>query len=153
MPETVMKPSEVRTRVLDEHVRIRALLGEAESLAEKVLNGDPASLYPLRVKMLELQQTLHAHLSFEDDCLYPAICEADAWGGIRGERMKEEHARQRLVLGQLALSEWRAEGKELVSLVRSLVKDMRQDMSREESELLNPDLLRDDVICIAQDSG
>jgi hemerythrin-like domain-containing protein len=153
MEELQIKPSEVRARVLDEHVQIRALLVELDSFAQRALDGNENGGAQLRVKVQELYSTLDAHMALEDALLYPAICDADAWGDLRGERMKEEHSRQRAVLNQLADLEWRGDTATLVDAVRSLARDIREDMCREERELLNPELLRDDVISIAQDSG
>ena len=153
MEELKIKPSEVRARVLDEHVQIRAMLAELESIAGRALDRDAHGGAQLRVKVLELYARLDAHMALEDALLYPAICDADAWGDLRGERMKEEHARQRAVLSQLADREWRADTATIVDAVRRLVRDIREDMCKEEREMLNPELLRDDVISIAQNSG
>ena len=153
MREFRMKPSEVRARVLDEHVQIRALLAEVESFAQRALNGDAYDGAQLRAKTIELYTRLDAHLSLEDALLYPAIRDADAWGPLRAEQMKEEHARQRAVLTELADLEWRGDTPVLVGALRSVARDIREDMCREERELLNPELLRDDVISIAQNSG
>jgi iron-sulfur cluster repair protein YtfE (RIC family) len=153
MNEVNLKPSEVRARVLDEHVQIRAMLAEVESLAGLTVAGDAYCAAQLRAKTIELYSRLYAHMAMEDALLFPAIRDADAWGHERSAQMMEEHARQRAVLSQLADMEWRAETAELVGAVQSVVKDLREDMCREERELLNPDLLRDDVISIAQNSG
>jgi hemerythrin-like domain-containing protein len=148
-----MKPSEVRACVLDEHVQIRGMLAEVESIAERALAGDAQARAQLRTKALELYSRLHAHMCMEDSLLYPAICDADAWGHVRGARMREEHARQRAQLSELANVEWRNTTAELVEAVQRFAKDVRDDMCNEENELLNPELLRDDVISIAQNSG
>ena len=148
-----LKPSEVRARVLDEHVQIRAILVELESLARRALDGDTHGGAQLRTKAVELCSTLDAHVSLEDALLYPAICDADAWGHLRGEQMKEDHVRQRAVIRQLVDFESRGDTVALVGAVRRLATDIRDDMCSEERELLNPDLLRDDVISIAQNSG
>ena len=153
MREVNLKPSEVRARVLDEHVQIRALLAELESLARRALDGDAHGGARLRATAIELYSTLDAHMSLEDALLYPAICDADAWGHVRGERMKEDHVRQRAVLRQLAEFESCGDIVALVETMRRLATDIRDDMCSEERELLNPDLLRDDVISIAQNSG
>jgi len=153
MEELKIKPSEVRARVLDEHVQIRAMLAELESVAGRALDGDAHGGAQLRVKVVELHALLDAHMTLEDSLLYPAICDADAWGDLRGERMKEEHGRQRAILTQLVDREWRSDTATLVNAVRSLARDIREDMCKEERELLNPELLRDDVISIAQNSG
>jgi iron-sulfur cluster repair protein YtfE (RIC family) len=152
MQTTKMKPSEVRARVLGEHSQIRYLLAEVESLAESVLRVEQEGEL-LHAKVVELYRVLYAHMSMEDELLYPAIYEADAWGFVRAARMKEEHAGQRAALSRLADLEWRDNTVELGQGVQSLAKDLREDMCREESELLNPDLLRDDVISIGQNSG
>ena len=151
--EVNLKPSEVRARVLDEHGQIRAILAELESLARRALDGDAHNGARLRTKAIELYSTLDAHMSLEDALLYPAICDADAWGHMRGEQMKEDHVRQRAVLFQLAEFEFRGDTVALVEAVRWLATYIRDDMCSEERELLNPDLLRDDVISIAQNSG
>jgi len=153
MEELKIKPSEIRARVLDEHVQIRAMLAELESIAGRALDRDAHGGAQLRVKVLELYARLDAHMALEDALLYPAICDADAWGDLRGERMKEEHARQRAVLSQLADREWRADTATMADAVRRLARDIREDMCKEEREMLNPELLRDDVVSIAQNSG
>ena len=124
-----------------------------ESIAERALAGDAQARAQLRTKALELYSRLHAHMCMEDSLLYPAICDADAWGHVRGARMREEHARQRAQLSELANVEWRNTTAELVEAVQRFAKDVRDDMCNEENELLNPELLRDDVISIAQNSG
>jgi iron-sulfur cluster repair protein YtfE (RIC family) len=148
-----MKPSEVRARVLDEHVQIRTMLWEVESLAGRALNGDARCRAQLRAKTLELYSRLHAHMCMEDSLLYPAICDADAWGHVRGARMREDHMRQRAELSLLVNVKWSADIAELVRAIQRLANDVREDMCKEEEELLSPELLRDDVISIAQNSG
>ncbi len=152
MQEVKLRPSEVRARVLDEHVQIRAMLAEVESLAGRAV-GDAHCLAQLRAKTIELYNRLDAHMSIEDALLYPAIYDADAWGHVRAARMKEDHARQRVALGQLVDMQWRPDTAELVRAVQNLTRDIRDDICAEEGELLNPELLRDDVISIAQNSG
>lgn len=153
MEDVKMKPSEIRARVLAEHVKIRSLLSEVEFLAARALAGKLPNEGRLHAKAIELYSTMYAHMSMEDELLYPAIYEADSWGFVRAARMKEEHAVQRAALNGLADIEWRHNTVELARAIEALAKDIREDMEREESELLNPDLLRDDVIAIAQNSG
>ena len=151
--EAKIKPSEVRARVLAEHVQIRAMLSELEVIAQRALDGAADDGALLRAKAIELYGKLDAHMSLEEAFLYPAICDSDAWGQIRGDRMKQEHARQREVFSQLTDLQSRVDTVALIFVVRGLAADLREDMCREERELLNPELLRDDVISIAQNSG
>jgi hypothetical protein len=148
-----LKPSEVRTRIAKEHAHIRLLLTEIEALAARALCGGAESAARLHTSTVELYTMLEAHISLEDELLCPAIEEADAWGSIRAARMKEEHAAQRAALAHLARIEARENTAELARSLQALLTIIREDMCREDSELLDPDLLRDDVISIAQFSS
>lgn len=153
MKDAQMKPSEVRARVLAEHVKIRSLLNEVEFLAAPALAGDLAKGLQLHGKTVELYNTMYEHMSMEDELLYPAIREVDAWGFLRALRLRNEHEAQRAGLSDLANIAWRGNTIELARVVQTLAIEIREDMEREESELLNPDLLRDDVISIGQSTG
>lgn len=153
MKDTQMKPSEVRARVLADHVKIRSLLNLVESLVEPATAGDLTKGFQLREKTVELYKTMYDHMAMEDELLYPAISEADAWGFLRALRLRNEHEGQRAVLSGFANIAWRRNTVELAGAVQRLLIEIREDMEREEAELLNPDVLRDDVISIGQSTG
>ena len=146
-----MKPSEVRSRILQDHERLRLLLVEVEELVAGVGAGGPATA--LRARTRVLLTALEAHLALEDEILCPAIHAADAWGPVRAARLKEGHVEQRAQLTRLSSLEPSVGDEEVCEAVRGLARDLRDDMHREEAELLDPDLLRDDVVAINSFGG
>lgn len=145
-----MNPSELRARVLAEHVQLRKLLSEVIGVATRALAGEKTNPARLHAKARQLRAALLAHIDMEDKLLYPAILDLDAWGPVRADRMKQEHAEQRAALARFAAVEWRVTTVELARALDELGNHILEDMHREEQELLDPDLLRDDVIAIAQ---
>ena len=143
-----MKPSEIRSRILAEHDDLRRRLTGIETLAARAL-GENA----LRAAVSQLAAALEEHLSMEDELLLPAIRDVDAWGSIRAKRMMEEHEGQRVTIDRLNEISRGGDRTELARSVQALRKALLEDMRREESELLHPDLLRDDVISIGQCAG
>jgi len=145
-----MKPSELRARVLTEHVQLRKLLSETIGVATRTLAGEKTNPARLHAKARQLRAALLAHIDMEDKLLYPAIVDVDAWGPVRGDRMRHEHGQQRAALARFAAVEWRVTTVELARALDDLGNQILEDMHQEEQELLDPDLLRDDVIAIAQ---
>jgi iron-sulfur cluster repair protein YtfE (RIC family) len=148
-----MKPSEIRSRILAEHDDLRRRLTGLERLAAHFLSERPPGDKALRMAVRELAATLEEHLSMEEELLLPAILDVDCWGPIRAERMMEEHDGQRATINRLNDISRCADLTELARGAQALGKTLLEDMRREESELLHPDLLRDDVIAIAQFVG
>lgn len=146
-----MKPSEVRARVLQDHERLRLALAELDALVAAVGEGRPATV--LRDRTRALLASLEAHLALEDEILFPAIEGMDAWGPVRAARMQAEHTEQRAELARLSSLEKQVRDPELCEAVKKLAKDLRGDMHREEAELLDPDLMRDDLVAINQFGG
>jgi hypothetical protein len=89
----------------------------------------------------------------EEELLLPAIAEVDAWGPVRAEQMAEDHQAQRATIARLNDMGRRAESASLAGEAMALGKALLADMRREETDLLHPDLLRDDVIAIGQFLG
>jgi iron-sulfur cluster repair protein YtfE (RIC family) len=147
-----MKPSEIRDCVLAEHEDLRKELSKLEVLAECVLRHQDAE-QALRALLLALSATLEKHLAMEEELLLPAIAEVDAWGPVRAEQMAEDHQAQRATIARLNDMGRRAESASLASEAMALGKALLADMRREETDLLHPDLLRDDVIAIGQFLG
>ncbi len=75
-----MKPSELRARVLAEHVQLRKLLSEVIGVATSALAGEKTNPTGLYAKARQLRAALLAHIDMEDKLLYPAILEVDASG-------------------------------------------------------------------------
>ena len=148
-----MKPSEIRSRVLAEHADLRKCLAEIEAITAHVLAGHELGERNLRQVATALCTGLEQHLAMEEVLLLPAIREVDAWGPVRADHMRQEHQAQRAALARLLGMAGQVAIVELARTVQAFAKTLLEDMKLEERELLNPNLLRDDVISIEQFVG
>jgi CBS domain-containing protein len=148
-----LRPSDVRERILSEHNVLRSIYAKTEECARRVLDGDATAEAPLRERCRELYGTLLRHIELENAILAPALHETDAFGPVRAEELLREHRRQReVLLDSMDSSDTRSE-TELARSVCSLIAELAVDMAHEERALLNPDLLKDDVMSIEGQSG
>ena len=148
-------PTEVRALILAQHRDLRKLLAQIRALADGVLAGDRGLHLELRRQSVELELVFLAHLETEEAILLPVLEEIDAWGPVRVRHIREEHAHQRSVLegaGDSATSA-AVSAQELATVMRALVEEILEDMKGEERDMLNPDLLRDDVVISDQSDG
>jgi hypothetical protein len=142
-----MTPNEVRELILREHEHIRGVLRALEADALNALQGDAVAAGRLAQAFESFHVVLAAHMELEDRELGPARRDIDAWGDVRADRLAQDHAHQRAILAAARA------GNARPALVLSLVHMVRGDMAEEEKDLLHPDLLRDDVIAIAVETG
>lgn len=150
-----MTPAETREWVLKDHRALRTVLDRLQELAQQVHDGDRRLLGPLR---LEAEQFLHRfeeHTRWEDRHLRPALVEADAWGRERAERLDRDHAEQRQLLEDSLERLHQADRPPLLVArgVLDLIALIRTDMEEEERDLLDPRVLRDDVVSIDAEAG
>jgi len=148
-----MKPSEVRCLVLAEHVELRKRLVEIDAVTSRILAGHEGGERILREKVRQLCALLEGHLALEETTLLPAICEVDGWGPVRADHLRQEHQAQRAALARLDRICTQAAGVELARTAQAFGRCLLEDMNLEERELLNPNLLRDDLISIDQFLG
>ncbi len=145
MREPMENPSEVRERILADHVVLRRMLERLEVRARRVLQqrcGRPSGLYDeLRV----LQARLRRHFDLEERILVPTLRATDAWGAERVARFHEEHARQREIMDGFSRAGERPP-VELALMAWGFVRLMLEDMAEEEKISLNERVLRDDPI-------
>ena len=141
-----LSPAEVRSRILAEHHRLSTLLAEVESLAIAVEGGDHGASRRLLVAGRELYGFLMSHLALEDQILLPALRETPGFGAVRADALDEEHQQQREVFRVLIQRSAEISELELARRYLGLIRDLREDMAHEESEFLNPQLLRDDIM-------
>lgn len=150
-----MQPSEVRSHVLHDHEGIRDMLVGVEDLARRVIDGDETGVEELRESGRTLLETLERHMGWEDLHLAPALREADAWGQERAERLAADHLEQREVLRHTVAALADAGRPALVQAhtLLDFVRLLREDMVDEEQTLLDPRVLRDDVVGIDVEAG
>src|SRR5262245_26339997 len=149
-----MEPSEVRTRILGDHERLRADLDRLEALVSDLRDGR-AELAMLRLDGGALLARLQVHMRWEESYLLPALRAADAWGEERAERLVRDHREQRDVLAFLA-ARLRDEAQPAALVagdVDHLITLLRDDMREEEADLLDERVLRDDVVAIEVETG
>jgi hypothetical protein len=150
-----MRPSEVRRRILDDHEKLRSMLVGVERVAHEVVDGECQLTAAMRVEGERLMERLLAHMGWEDRYLRPALCDADAWGQERAERLDRDHREQREML-EYALSSVADQSRPPLVIARQLldlVRLLRDDMQEEEELLVNERILRDDVVSIDVETG
>ncbi len=150
-----MLPSQVRRTILDDHEHLRGALDALESLAKALADGHSEPLQAALAALEAMKGRFFDHLDLEETIMVPALREADAWGPERADLVLREHAEQRKELEELVVhlrsdeiaSE--AVGRRILAWIEAL----RVDMEHEESAVLDPDLLRDDVVSIQLEAG
>lgn len=149
-----LRPSRVRQRILDDHVRLREELASLE-VAVDLLPYEPSRSAEVADVAGRLLAELVMHTELEDAILGPALLEVDAWGTIRERSLLEHHDAQRAQLRELLHSYLRPreDPAQIAALTRAWIREVRADMEREEQDLLVASLLRDDTIAIDMECG
>ena len=149
-----MRLSEIRDRVLRDHRDLRERLGRVEALSRAAL-ASSSGTQSLRDEARTLIQLLERHIRWEDEHLGPALSDVDEWGPARLEHMKRDHAEQRDLL-RYATSVLDDPDRALELLARTtldLARLLQDDMRDEEGAVLDPSVLRDDVIGVDVETG
>ena len=149
-----MKPSEVRERTLRDHEGLRIALDRLERCCREAARGDSLPAGQLREAAHALMIDVDRHMRWEERHLEPALREADAWGNERADRMRSDHREQRETLGHV-LTNLRDSSRPpaLAPMLLDLITLLRDDMAEEEDLLLDPRVLRDDVVGIDVETG
>jgi len=150
-----MTPAEIREWILKDHKTLRAQLDALDELAGQVRDGDRRLLGPLRLEAERFLHRFDEHTRWEDRYLRPALLEADAWGKERAERLDHDHSEQRALLEDSLARLHEAERPPVLVArgVLDLIQLIRADMAEEEADLLDPRILRDDVVTIDAEAG
>jgi hypothetical protein len=149
---TEMAVGEVRARVLADHAKLRTAIAEVDRLAYAVSAEEVRHINALREQAENLYRMLAAHIDHEDAVLAPIIRQIDAWGPVRHEQMRNDHANQRAALAQ-AIRDLETGGPALGQVVQSMCWEILHDMKREEHDLLHPDLWREGVTIVVEFGG
>jgi hypothetical protein len=140
-----MLPSEIRSRLLEDHECIRALLDQVEIAAEKLDAGLPVALDRFADALGRLRRVVDAHNAVEERWLDVLLAQADAWGPIRREQMLTEHIEEHIdLLDALDLADARS--------ARAVVARLKQHIAHEEATFLSSAVLRDDTVTVAPSS-
>lgn len=138
-------PSEIRTRYLREHERLR---DAASRLVEQARACDCSELRaPLSQAIAALLDELRAHLEREEAALGPVLAEIDAWGPERVAHLREHRRVELASLAEMVdrMAEPLREGP-LGPHVLRFVAWIEAELAREESEELDAGVLRDSPV-------
>jgi iron-sulfur cluster repair protein YtfE (RIC family) len=140
--------NEERCRVLRaQHAHLRGTIEAARTAARNAL-AVRGSADPLQTAVTALERELLAHLADEEALLVPILANLDAWGPVRLDLLRAEHAHQRAVLAILTgQPAWPAAAL-VADQTLSLCDNLLIDMEFEERELLNEKVMRDDLILL-----
>jgi hypothetical protein len=153
-PANRLDAGAARGAILAQHERIRAFLERARVVADAALDGEPPSPDAVASAIGDIRTIMEVHLAFEEKSLLPILRDDLPLGPERADRLLDEHGHQRETLATLhreacAFPHFPILAAKLVFLTEWLLTDMAE----EERSLLNPDVLRDDVVAIDQSSG
>ena len=132
-----MRVSEVRDRVIDDHIRLKGRLEVIERLTTRVLAGESECVDALGFECEMMLADLAQHMSWEDRNLAPALFERDA---KRFARLEEDHREQRELLRYIVdrLRETECPAILVARTMADFASLLREDMYREETLTLLP---------------
>ena len=153
-PTKRLDAGSARDAILGQHVRIRALLTRAHTVAEAALDGEPPAPDAVASSIGDIRTIMEVHLAFEEKSLLPILHDDLPLGPARAAHLQDEHRRQRETLAVLhreacAFPNFALLAAKLAFLTEWLLADMNE----EERSLLTADVIRDDVVSIDQSSG
>jgi len=140
--------NEERRRILcAQHGHLRQTVAATQQAARALLAGR-GSVADLQAAIEALEGELRAHLADEERLLEPILATIDAWGPVRLELLRAEHAHQRAVLAALSGPTASPTAPLVAERMLSLCADVLNDMESEERELLNEKVFRDDLVLL-----
>lgn len=153
-----MPPSEVRALILRQHARIRELLDAVEQAANRLLAAalpNAAVGDATRQLTLQLCSVMESHIALENELLVTTLATIDAWGLVRAENLRHEHADQLAMLRAYVeeLSEGGSTGAVLGLTASRLASLIRSDMEHEEHDVLRAELFSDGLVAGEVETG
>lgn len=143
-----------RRGILWQHQRIRVLLDKAHSIAELALDGNAPTLDAVASAIGDIRSILETHLAFEEKVLIPLLRDDLPVGPQRADRLVDEHKRQREMLANLHREASAFPHlPTLAAKLAFLTAWLHDDMQEEERSLLNPEVVREDLVVVDQSDG
>jgi hypothetical protein len=147
-----MKPSEIRHELLEQHSRIRIMTEVIQTIAKGIRDGN-GGCGDLTECLVRLAEAVRSHNLREEALLRDLVRSIDAWGEAREAIMTEEHVQEHARL-DTALRGISEASPEIAAVgVLALLRLIREHMKREEAVFLSEEVLRDDIIVLAQSDG
>ena len=142
-----MNHEERRTILMTQHRDLRVLVANVRAAALEILEHGSDESSVLRNLIGDLRTDMERHLATEEALLGPILERIDAWGPVRLDLMRAEHAHQRAVLAVLRSDRAAALSPQVLARrILGLLDDILADMDAEDRDLLDARVLRDDII-------
>ncbi|MGE0867096.1 MAG: hemerythrin domain-containing protein [Kofleriaceae bacterium] len=139
-PQLRYSPSRALAELKAQHDGLRAMMTRCEELADAFDAGNTGAEQLMR-EVTRLRLAFDAHNKFEEQLLRPVLMEADAYAGVRIDRMMEDHVHEhREMRSRLHTSQTHE--------LRDAIETLRAHLEAEERYLLTSRVLRDDRIAI-----
>jgi hypothetical protein len=153
-PEQRVDAGTARHSILSQHEHLRDLLERARGVAEAALDGQAPSSDAVASAIADIRTAIEVHLTFEEKVLLPLLRDDLPIGPQRADRLLDEHAHQRQTLATLHREACAFPGLEILpAKLAFLTAWLLADMAEEERSLLTPDVVRDDIVVVDQNSG
>lgn len=155
-----MDPSEARLESLQLHQELRTAMREALLLSRRVRNGDLKAGPALKTAAHALENAIRRQVATENHDLAPVLRNIDAWGKVRCQQLENAHQQEMLAVERARQAEANIQIPrppqdpasrqcwiDFAVSVHTLVHEVLRCLRFEEAHLLDPQTLRDDVIC------
>ena len=140
-----MKPSEIRSELMEQHARLRALLVHAREVAERTAKMRTTA--ELRDTLAEVADYVRMHNLCEESLLRDLLPTLDGWGRVRAEVMNDEHVDEhRQLYEALLVASTTSDPVLAAGKANELFDRMFVHMEREERVLLAEDVLSDEEL-------
>ncbi|MBI3818027.1 MAG: hypothetical protein HY286_04990 [Planctomycetes bacterium] len=154
-----MDPSEARRESLQLHDELRRAMRDALILSTRVKNGEFDAGPQLRASVRDLERAVRSHIDVENHDLAPVLKTIDAWGSVRCGQLENAHKQELLAIydAEAALLKVNFSDRrcwsEFAMAVHGLVRGVLKCLRFEETHLLDPHTLRDDILVVDNIDG
>ncbi len=147
---TTVSAQAIRSEVMHLHEDVRSALRHAAHLAARAHGGDRSCLPELAAALKHLAAAVRRQHAEESRLLDPFLAEIDAWGPERVARLRRERSCETELIETASV---RTGPDPLIRAACAIIRPLARLLRQEEREALPPEVLRDDVIAIAQEDG
>jgi hypothetical protein len=142
-----VRPSHVRARALHEYEAMRRTIDELDGIATRLLAEGTQAVDEALTVTAKLLRELSEYVDLQQLFVLPTVRRVDIWGDIRADALATDHEARRDDLGAIERAHPRpVDPRSLASDLREFSRTLREDLKREEQDVLGAGALRDDVV-------
>ena len=144
--------ADIRAELLQQHASLRSLAARVQDVATRTPSARASEV--LTRMLRALAGAVDAHNNREEALLGDVVPTIDSWGDVRAARMDEHHRQEHRRLEEaLRAAAATADFSAAIRLALPVIDDLLEHLHAEESDLVNPNVLRDDIVVIDQSDG